>query len=474
MKRKYKMPSIFTRSPSRAKDYLLITSFVIIVYLLFYRPPPHPPPLLLSRSEVTDKKPHSPLTRHNLLFSIASSATSYDRRLNYICLWYDQTTTRAVSFLDRNPTYSSKCYNGSPQIVISGDTARFPYTFPRGRRSAIRVARVVKEAVELNLPDVKWFVFGDDDTVFVVDNLVKTLEKYDHDKWFYIGSNSESYEQNSKDSFEMAFGGGGFVISASLARVLARVFDSCLMRYPHLYGSDGRVFSCLAELGVSLTHEPGFHQVDMRGNLFGMFMAHPLSPLVSLHHLDAVDPFFPKMNNTEALDHLFKAVNIDPARILQQTVCYDRLNNLTVSVSWGYAIQVVYGNELLPDLLALQKTFRPWRRGAKVDAYNHFMFNMRDYPRDPSKRPLTFFLESVVADNTGVQSNYINHDLQNSPKGNPINKLARIRVFSQKLKLDIEKMKAPRRQCCDVTTSTRSMVVNIRECGGDELISMTV
>lgn len=59
----------------------------------------------------------------------------------------------------------------------------------------------------------------------------------------------------------MAFGGGGFAISAPLARVLARVLDSCLDRYPHLYGSDARIFACLSELGVGLTPEPGFHQV---------------------------------------------------------------------------------------------------------------------------------------------------------------------------------------------------------------------
>lgn len=148
--------------------------------------------------------------------------------------------------------------------MVSGDTSRFPYTFPRGLRSAIRLARMVKEVVELGgemVTDVRWFVFGDDDTIFFVDNLVKTLSKYDHERWYYVGSNSESYEQNFKYSFDMAFGGGGFAISYSLARVLARVFDSCLFRYPHVFGSDARVFSCLAELGVGLTHEPGFHQV---------------------------------------------------------------------------------------------------------------------------------------------------------------------------------------------------------------------
>lgn len=124
---------------------------------------------------------------------------------------------------------------------------------------------MVKEAVDLTdeSDGVRWFVFGDDDTVFFVDNLVKTLSKYDDNRWFYVGSNSEYYEQNVKYSFNMAFGGGGFAVSHSLATVLARVLDSCLIRYPHLYGSDARIFSCLAELGVGLTHDPGFHQVKL-------------------------------------------------------------------------------------------------------------------------------------------------------------------------------------------------------------------
>lgn len=91
---------------------------------------------------------------------------------------------------------------------------------------------------------------------------MRILSKYNHNKWYYIGCRSESYEQNEKFSFDMAYGGGGFAISAPLARVLARVIDSCLDRYRHLYGSDARIFACLAELGVPLTVEAGFHQVS--------------------------------------------------------------------------------------------------------------------------------------------------------------------------------------------------------------------
>lgn len=109
----------------------------------------------------------------------------------------------------------------------------------------------------------RWFVFGDDDTVFFTENLVKTLTKYDHELPYFIGSNSESFVQNRFFSFSMAFGGAGFAISYPLATTLAKVLDSCLERYHHLYGSDGRISSCLAELGVGITRESGFHQVKM-------------------------------------------------------------------------------------------------------------------------------------------------------------------------------------------------------------------
>lgn len=93
-----------------------------------------------------------------------------------------------------------------------------------------------------------------------METLVKVLSKYDHRKWWYIGSNSESFDQNVRYSFDMAFGGGGFAIS--LVRALSKVMDSCLMRYSYMYGGDSRIFSCLAELGVALIREPEFHQVN--------------------------------------------------------------------------------------------------------------------------------------------------------------------------------------------------------------------
>jgi len=217
-------------------------------------------PLRVSQSD--------PTTVDHLVFGIASSGTSWPWRKQYTKLWWNNIPNikmRGCVFVDTLPHEENATNDGFlPPLCVSEDTSQFPYTYKGGLRSAIRVARVVKETVALNHSDVRWYVFGDDDTIFLPHNLVKTLSKYDHRLWYYIGSSSEMYEGNQVFGFGMAFGGGGFAISSSLAQVLAKVLDSCIRRYPHLHTSDARVYSCVTELGVGLTHEPGFHQVTIR------------------------------------------------------------------------------------------------------------------------------------------------------------------------------------------------------------------
>jgi hypothetical protein len=70
-------------------------------------------------------------------------------------------------------------------------------------------------------------------------------------------------------------------------------------------------------------------QIDLRGDISGLLRAHPLAPLVSLHHLDHVYPLYPGADRAKAVEHFFRAANADPARIVQQTVCYDHARSLT-------------------------------------------------------------------------------------------------------------------------------------------------
>ncbi|XP_074286575.1 uncharacterized protein LOC141611835 isoform X2 [Silene latifolia] len=414
----------------------------------------------------------TPVSIEHVVFGIASTGKTWPKQKEFLQLWWKPDKMEGCVFVDAlppNPSNSS-VDTTLPPICVSQDTSHFRYTYKHGYRSLIRVARVVSETVNLDYPDAKWYVFGDGDTVFFPDNLVKTLSKYDHELWYYVGANSEIYEQNAVNSFEMAFWGAGFAVSAPLAKVLARVFDSCLERYPHLYGGDGRVYACLAELGVGLTHEPGFHQMDIRGNIFGLLAAHPLAPLISLPRLSEVDPIFPEKTTINALQHLFESVSMDSERILQQTVCYDRWFSWTVSVSWGYAVEVFDHHIYLSDILRRQDTFSPWKKGSEV----RYSFSTRPLHPDPCRRSTIFFFDRIYARKMKIISNYrrmIPDNCTFDPMGSP-KKLQEIIVYSQKSSLGMNQLKAPRRQCCDVLPSSvgQKLELQIRECGEDELI----
>ncbi|KAK6282090.1 hypothetical protein POUND7_015915 [Theobroma cacao] len=462
-----------TQSSSHLLNFILISSSVCLTFIIASVFLVHnaKPPLRVYSSP---QDVHAPTAMEHIVFGIASNQKSWPKRKEYAKLWWKPRQMRGCVFLESMPPNATSRDDNStlPPICISEDTSSFRYTYRGGLRSAIRVARVILETVALNHSNVRWYVFGDDDTVFFPENLAKTLSKYDHRLWYYVGAGSEIYEQNRVFGFGMAFGGAGFAISYPLAKVLAKVLDSCIDRYPHLYGSDSRVYSCLTELGVGLTREPGFHQFDVRGNALGLLAAHPLTPLVSFHHIDHMDPIFPNMTRIKAMEHLLQAANVDSQRILQRTVCYDRWFSWTISVSWGYAVQVYGKHMYLPDVLPVQETFRQWKKGTGLAGV--YTFNTREVHPDPCHRPTTFFLDSVSSSKAGIKSVYRqSYENCTIDMGSP-RKLEEIRVSTKKLDLNYNQMQAPRRHCCDVLPSTSGKLLDIaiRECSYDEQIYM--
>lgn len=221
------------------------------------------------RSAQALSPPPTPTTLRHIAFGIASSAKLWHHRKNYLKIWWRQDQMRGFVWLDEPPPRHEAVDSKDdstllPPVKISSDASGFKYKNPKGDRSAVRISRIVSETFrQLDGEEVRWLVMGDDDTIFVAENLVRVLSKYDHNQYYYIGSWSESHLQNIYFSYNMGYGGGGFAISYALARALERIQDQCLRRYPGLYGSDDRVQACMAELGVPLTREPGFHQVSL-------------------------------------------------------------------------------------------------------------------------------------------------------------------------------------------------------------------
>ena len=198
----------------------------------------------------------------HILFGIAGAAQLWPHRKEYVKLWWRPREMRGFVWLEQNVVGEPSDEEYLPAVRVSEDISNFTYTNPTGHPSGIRIARIVQEAFKLNVPGVRWFVMGDDDTVFAADNLLRVLKKYDWRELYYIGNPSESHSSNTYFSHGMAFGGGGIAISYPLAQALSAMLDDCLERYPFLFGSDDRLHACISELGVPLTKEPGFHQVN--------------------------------------------------------------------------------------------------------------------------------------------------------------------------------------------------------------------
>ncbi|CAH9097554.1 unnamed protein product, partial [Cuscuta europaea] len=267
-------------------------------------------------SEIHDPYSSSPTNISHIVFGIGGSIKTWSYRRYYSELWWQPNITRGFVWLDSEPNPGSPWPATSPPYRVSSDWTKFKYT---RFQSAVRLSRIVVDSFRVGLPGVRWFVMGDDDTVFFPDNLVSVLGKYDHREMYYVGGNSESVEQDTLHAYDMAFGGGGFAISYTLAAELVKIMDGCLDRYSYMYGSDQRVWACVSELGVSLTRELGFHQMDIRGDAFGLLAAHPLAPLVSLHHPESIQPLFPNKTLLQSFQTIIQAYKTDPARIMQQS-----------------------------------------------------------------------------------------------------------------------------------------------------------
>ncbi|XP_047171799.1 uncharacterized protein LOC124839908 [Vigna umbellata] len=426
------------------------------------------PSVLRRESRETNSDDRTDL-RH-VVFGIAASAKLWEQRKNYIKLWYRPREMRGVVWLDEKVKLRED-RDALPPIRISGDTERFRYTNKQGHRSAIRISRIVAETLKLGMKDVRWFVMGDDDTVFVTENLISVLRKYDHNQFYYIGSLSESHLQNIFFSYNMAYGGGGFAISYPLAKALYKMQDRCIQRYPGLYGSDDRMQACMAELGVPLTKEIGFHQYDVYGNLFGLLASHPVTPLVSLHHLDVVEPIFPNVTRLEALQRLTIPMKIDSAGLMQQSICYDKSKGWTISVSWGFAVQIFRGVFSPREIEMPSRTFLNWYRRADYTAY---AFNTRPVTRNPCQKPFVFYFSNAKYSSAMEQtvSEYERH-LEPHPecrwKMDDPGALDRVEVYK---KPDPNLWsRAPRRNCCRVRRSKEKekMVIDVGMCRDGEV-----
>ncbi|MCJ1373522.1 hypothetical protein MMC20_004750 [Loxospora ochrophaea] len=143
-------------------------------------------------------------------------------------------------------------------------------------------------------PDTHWIGLIDDDTFFPsMSALISKLSGFDPQQQYYIGTLSEDWWAVSNYGY-MAFGGGGIFLSIPLANILDANTGTCK---DHIGTSAGdiAVMDCVyAHTTTKLTHIPELHQVDIFGDLSGLYESGRL-PL-SLHHWKGGSYFGPDGN----------------------------------------------------------------------------------------------------------------------------------------------------------------------------------
>ncbi|KAI8526157.1 hypothetical protein RHMOL_Rhmol13G0287300 [Rhododendron molle] len=226
---------------------------------------------ILSPSQTTPPPPrdhNSPTNINHLVFGLVGSLKAWRHRKAYIESWWRPNVTRGYLYLDTAPTEELLPWSAaSPPLRVSDDISKIVEESGHVAPIMVRMVHAILEVCREGDQGVRWYVMGDDDSIFFVDNWVDVLAKYDHTKYIYIGGHSETLLSNFHYSFDQGFGGAGFALSYPLASAMVKDLEGCLKRYPHLNSADLITQYCVDELGVSLSVERGIHQILPRSIL---------------------------------------------------------------------------------------------------------------------------------------------------------------------------------------------------------------
>ncbi|RZC40132.1 beta-1,3-glucosyltransferase, partial [Asbolus verrucosus] len=108
-----------------------------------------------------------------------------------------------------------------------------------------------------NLPQIKWIVISDDDTILGVSRIQQLLTCYNASTPVALGERY-GYNVYSSRGYNYITGGGGMVFSKTLVQQLTQ---PGVCECPSINAPDDMFLGlCIASLGVSVTHSPLFHQ----------------------------------------------------------------------------------------------------------------------------------------------------------------------------------------------------------------------
>ncbi|CAM4836485.1 unnamed protein product [Rotaria magnacalcarata] len=243
---------------------------------------------------------------------------------------------------------------------------------------------------------IQWFAFGDDDTVWFLDNLLQTLQQYNASTSIYLGNISDKLGAIRHHGTYYAYGGGGIILSRPLALKAAQHMKDC-RRFHHFFGGDEMIGKCITEiLKINLTRNQNFHQMDHEGDMDGYFES-GIQGLVSLHHMFSYWEPFPEehtINPRETMDLLKLAYQTFNHDFLKRYVRIDQQTNRTFLLTMGYSFSVI--NRILThdELMKVENTW--WCCSQFVDQETR--------PKERNKT--TWYFRGIASQTTTTMKRY--------------------------------------------------------------------
>ncbi|KAH7544858.1 hypothetical protein FEM48_Zijuj01G0030600 [Ziziphus jujuba var. spinosa] len=99
------------------------------------------------------------------------------------------------------------------------------------------------------------------------------------------------------------------------------------------------------------------------------------------------------MGPIEAIERLRRPMSLDSAGLMQQSICYDRRRRWTVSVSWGFSVQIIRGFIKARDMEIPGRTMLNWYRTYDENGYP---FNTRPFFEHKCQKPFVYYLSNAV------------------------------------------------------------------------------
>ena len=251
----------------------------------------------------------------------------------------------------------------------------------------------------------QWIGIVDDDTFFPsMHSLVDMLGNYDPKQQQYVGGISEEWWSVVVYGL-MAFGGAGLFLSVPMAAVIDSNYKACREQSGSSAG-DMRIVECIyGHSHVKLTPIPALHQMDMGGDLSGVYESgwRPLS----LHHWKADWWDDKRRNHWYPLDVMHLVANVCGECFLQRW----RFGGDTVLTN-GYSI-ATYPRGISEK--ELKKPEHTWLGPRKVsDTFNpgyvHSLGTIRDPLELDEEKIQYMFLDAEVVDR-GVRQYYLHKGL---------------------------------------------------------------